>query len=1149
MSNQTPWLDQPTVRPASNPVADKQEGVRSNTRQSDSSARKSDVDANRVNKLLPYDARKSAADATAAEAGLPYVGRSAAAKAIKDEADARTAQANADKAESESQNLPRRAAEARKNVYEMIQQYKRNIRGQPASRAFGYAERFDRDSAFGLVPPIPAYAEFTALGDSIIPLIRRVINPSATEGNSVPELYLINAYVPQASDSDEVIEGKIARLDRLLTNVMSGKPAEQITTGELGEKSIDQVETDILRDAARNSGDGPPNVLPEFAPENNAQRNPESSPDGLASMPRMPDVWRQGDAPQDLRLGDKTFVRDTELRVTAQLQQAFDNGASAEKMQELAKALYGATGINASLDPAKLEANIRYRDEFLRNGGVGPSGATIAPRETPVGEKEQNTLESLSSAPKAFAREYGDAASLGLGPDITGLFNPERAQAMRFTRGRMRAESPWASAAGDFLGSIGPTSGLTAGATRLGVKPAAAALIGDVVYNTARGATEDPEHRLSGAFSQGTMALLGGTAGRWTGAAPLEALGRKYVPGTPPKPSRADEILVNDIGNIGLAEQRLREAIDLGLPYGLADTTLEAQKLANRAARKGERAAEIADTVYPERLQERGNRAVQAIDDYISPNISNVRAREDDIKAAAQRAAGPKYDVAFSEPVVADETLSKLLDTHYGRGGLKRVLAEMEAEGVDPYAYGITKNAQGEPVAQKELSWETLHRIRMGVSDELDSFRHEITRKLVDSETKGSYRPWQGFLHRLDARLDTLNPAYKDARETYAKYMQPMDYLHNGLNAGDSHVPRADVEHTLARISKMPDETPEEIALRDAALQNYREGYATNRRRAVDIRPDNADAYSAIADSRLQREKLRLIGVNSNAFDQQLGAEQRMAVTAGATRDAVSKHADTNAQAVLEGMDVVDALGNAFGGVPGANLSAIARNVAYRPVMWKRGREALGWGIPSRLRKTADEIAPELMGNDPEAALNALLARQKSIEEYAKFSGPVRATSTILGGTLAGVTGRQAPDEPAPYFAPRPLDQNLLVAGVYGPGSKINTDGSVTTRDGNTIDAATVQQQVGETAQALSKYYDAPKPAAQALDDLASRYPQAPMNAAPDQIVTPDYGGTAPPAAQVPGLPPGWSKDPVTGDLIAPDGTHHPATVSPVTGR
>ncbi len=191
----------------------------------------------------------------------------------KAKADARTAEANADKAEREAREGPpksatevaleaktkgaqSRAAVVRAQMLNNIQLYKNDIKGNPASRAFGYGEYFDKPSLGGIIPAIPQFERFTKANAAILPLIRPLVAQSAKEGDSDKEMEVFKAYIPEAGDSDLAIESKYEMLDMLISGMAEGKlPSEVLALGTK-PRGVDEIEASIRRELAPNEVKG-----------------------------------------------------------------------------------------------------------------------------------------------------------------------------------------------------------------------------------------------------------------------------------------------------------------------------------------------------------------------------------------------------------------------------------------------------------------------------------------------------------------------------------------------------------------------------------------------------------------------------------------------------------------------------------------------------------------------------------------------------------------------------------------------------------------------------------------------------------------------------------------------------------------------------
>lgn len=191
----------------------------------------------------------------------------------KAKADADTAEANAIKAKAEAAKGPvksatevaleaktkgaqSRAAVVRAQMLNNIQLYKNEIKGNPATRAFGYAEQFDKPMLGGLIPAIPQFENFTKANAAILPLIRPLVAQSAKEGDSDKEMQVFMAYIPEAGDSDRTIETKYAMLDMLISGMADGRPPSEITALGVKPRGVDEIEASIRRELAPNEVKG-----------------------------------------------------------------------------------------------------------------------------------------------------------------------------------------------------------------------------------------------------------------------------------------------------------------------------------------------------------------------------------------------------------------------------------------------------------------------------------------------------------------------------------------------------------------------------------------------------------------------------------------------------------------------------------------------------------------------------------------------------------------------------------------------------------------------------------------------------------------------------------------------------------------------------
>ena len=713
------------------------------------------------------------------------------------------------------------------------------------------------------------------------------------------------------------------------------------------------------------------------------------------------------------------IVRAEDEAIAAQLQDAFDSGASLKEMQDLALQLYGDT---ATLNSQELAAGIKYRDNFRKSGGIGPSGATVVPRETAPTREQSERVQSLQDPANALMKSAGVGLTLGTAP----LFMDDRARA---NLEYMREQSPKASFAGELLGSIGPSMGLGVGARtgsralmglfgREGLSAPASAAVGDITSGAIQGASGDPDNPVTGAVTGGTIASLGSLAGRY-GLAPAVISAADIARIGAPKPTFAQSTIAGgSLGPVDEVEKFLREASARNLPAGLGDFN---PALVGKTARYAKEGADAASSAYAGRQGDQTARAIAAVNRDVAPSV-DPRVREADIEHAANMAADPYYDTVRAKPAPVDPALDQMLGTSLGQRGLRRAYAAAEADGRDPRSMGFDLNAQGDVVVVERPSWDTLIRVRKGINDELDSFRDPVTRSL-DTSGNPDARNAERFLNRFTARLDNISPDYKAARAVYAAAVTPKDYLHLGLKALDDKVPVTDVQTTLNNIANIADE-----AQRAAALQAYREGYSTRLTRELS-KTRSPDPYSRVFGSTGQQEKMRLIGTTPEDFASQVGIEGKMAATAREASPAVRAQARSDAEATLKGSDVPGAIiETAVSGAPFVTAANIARRGVAQTI---RDRYALG-GV--RAGANARALAPELMGVDPEAALRYLQSAQSIVGNREAYMQVPRTVSTFLGGAATNAAMAATPENYDQRYDPEAPPMQI---GAYTPAKPV----------------------------------------------------------------------------------------------------------------
>lgn len=234
-----------------------------------------------------------------------------------------------------------------------------------------------------------------------------------------------------------------------------------------------------------------------------------------------------GDAPSPgegevVRKADATFSTQADKDLTAQLQAAFDSGATREQLDEILASV-GAAPFGAEMDSA-----IRFRDR----GGKGvkliaPQTGTNAPDVAGAAGSIASILPAADTTLGATLLGAGNAASLGTMDELVGMAGGD-AKNFQAMKEAVRSNSPYADLAGNVAGGTAAVLsgdalvGGLAGRFGLGALNAAGRtgvlaprLVGeDILYGAGYGAGENNDNRLLGAGIGGASGLAGGVAGR-----------------------------------------------------------------------------------------------------------------------------------------------------------------------------------------------------------------------------------------------------------------------------------------------------------------------------------------------------------------------------------------------------------------------------------------------------------------------------------------------------------------------------------------------------------------------------------------------------------------------------------------------------------
>jgi hypothetical protein len=646
----------------------------------------------------------------------------------------------------------------------------------------------------------------------------------------------------------------------------------------------------------------------------------------------------------------------------------------------------------------------------------GPAGASEAQVRAEVQRQHPDAVRAAEK-PTSFWRgvidEVGKAGSnamwvmdalqgRNLASRITG--QPTPAQISRVQVKNASARSPYqGSTAGKITGGI------------LGSLPAAVIPGGALAQGAASGAllTENPDD-IAGLARDAVIGGVIGKAGQLVGkrvAAPLaERVGRtkaaravaqrvvntankvlpRKVPMLPlPRITKAERTVSRAAPQLADVRQKVQDAVDLKLPFSMADADPRLTQLGGSVARFSPDGRKLAEQNYIPRARGQADRAVNAIDQYLAP-VTNIEQRAGDIRKEAQNVSRPFYDEARSRAAPVDEELASMLQAPAGKDALRRAYTIAQNEGRDPHAIGFDLDDQGEVILRDMPSFETLQLTKRGLDSNLDGFRNPITGKL-DLEGNPEAQSIAGLLHRFNAKLGTLNEPYKQGNAAYAQQIARRDALHLGQDVSANNVPQRQFDAAMER------QTPE-------TLPELQRGYATSMADTVNKQRLSRNPYDAVYGSTDQQAKVgRLFPQGAPRFNRQYELEGTM----GDTLAEVLKGSQTQGRNISDQLFQNDALNGVAdaaiqatsgGGIPGGTklLGMLAQKVKDRGQLGLLGAKA-----------KADALAPGLFDtNNPQGLLDFIdnLVRKQAEEEARKAA--YRKAGGLLGlPVAAGVVG------------------------------------------------------------------------------------------------------------------------------------------------
>lgn len=771
-------------------------------------------------------------------------------------------------------------------------------------------------------------------------------------------------------------QGEAERMASAIANLSLDQSPEEFQAG------LDRAEAYYRRQIAEMEGQ---------APEQQNQ-------DIMANINRGQDYANDGTGVKTGNNGFDKYVTEEDRQRTNTLQALYENPNTSPQQLNAAAAELG-------LQP--------FAEEDLRVlFDAKAKGERVRLSPNPTGERGlgQQFLGAVAdSAAGAYGGAALDAATLGFSDELVGMAYGDRAgQLAQYGKEYARNESPIASLAGDITGGFAIGGPATAGVRYAGIKGAQAAspfaanlaskfagsvpraaITASTAQGALTGAGQMNDNRLLGAGIGGVAGLAGSAAGAklaslpYTGTAtnltnPVRGMfGGRQRP-TLPALSPAQQLMNKSVGgNFDNAISQMDEAGNFGLPMTLADADPALRSLAGSTVRKSPDARGIAEQTLIPRQRGQYDRLIGAIDRDLGP-IANVPQLSDDLIKKARADAGPLYDQAYSAPGASSVDISGIIKTPIGQQGLQRAGARVQnqlgpdGQPIDPTSLGFDFNDAGETMLTRTPSFQQLDQFKQGLDDVINAGYDPISRQYTPEAAQAI-----DLKNRLVSQIDSVNPAYKDARAAYAGPAADRAALQQGKDA----------------LRLPPDAMNfQRQALGTSEQAQYGLGYRSGMAEQAGKARYAANPWeTAYGTPQAQQKVGALFPEGADRFGRQYGLESQMAQTNNA---------------VIGGSPTAERL------ISDANfdmgfLPTVAMDAATTgtPLMsaGRLGAKFAG-GELGRIgaKKKADALAPILFNADP--AQNAAVIRelQKTIKVQKKGKGMFGNRARKLGALAGG---------------------------------------------------------------------------------------------------------------------------------------------------
>lgn len=551
---------------------------------------------------------------------------------------------------------------------------------------------------------------------------------------------------------------------------------------------------------------------------------------------------------------------------------------------------------------------------------VTPAGATVVEEDFGVAKFVDRVVRQIAAgATGGFADEFAAFMDSRIGDlDFDKALAEERAKDIEFER-----EFPGTALGAKIAG------GIASPVARLGVSGAGTGAVRGAVQATGVGAgigavtaageaTGDISDRGRAAV---TGAVTGAVAGGGTSLA-LSVAGAgvqrlsRFVTGKIGPESEAGRQILSALRDDKInAQEAIKRLKAMGPKAGLADIGEENLRGVARAAASTPGPARTAARDFlRDRQLTQGERITQAAQRAFK-DFRKFTATSDELIEARAAAAAPKYAEAYRTQIPLTDDLVEILQTDAGKKAFKLAQRIASNEGRKlPQILQVTEggtvriNVEAVPDMRdwdiiKRAFDATLNRQRNPLTNRLD-LSDPLTRSVND--VRG----------RLVATLDSLNPAYADARRVFAGPAQALD----AMGRGRAFL-KGDADETLKAIKAM---TPAE---RDF----FRLGVVRGLQDVVENTRDVTDVTGRLFGSQTMRDKIKAVFPDGKAFSEfkkfmqaeAMMAETRKVVLGGSPTARIQAE-----QRRLGGLALEEAIsGNVTSAILRTVLSSIRREV------------------------------------------------------------------------------------------------------------------------------------------------------------------------------------------------------------------------------